>query len=194
MPDPFEAELLFVVDAFAVKLFAVGKFSLGFHSGDLAVLGDFNFGGADLLASLFQSGCDLVAGDELKGDGIGAAGQTAAGDRSVFVVIFGGKAVGDGFTVCSDTSKVYFAPPPSATIVRVRLLGAGPGSNLDFATLSFQVPRKGLVCANKGPAATADKTTIDITSGKHFIRFSPWTLRQSFWRELAVGGLCTHSG
>src|SRR6516225_8661921 len=91
-------------------------------------------------------------------------------------------------------SKVYFAPPPLATIVRVRLLGAGPGSNLDFATLSFQVPRKGLVCANKGPAATADKTTIDSTSGKRFIRFSPWTrFAQRFWRELAVGGLCTHS-
>jgi len=63
---PPEAELLFVVDGFAVKLFAVGKFSLGFHRGDLAVLGDFNFGGADLLASFFQSGCDLVAGDGLK--------------------------------------------------------------------------------------------------------------------------------
>src|SRR3974390_1642735 len=68
-------------------------------------------------------------------------------------------------------SKVYFAPPPSATIVRVRLVGAGPGKNLDFATLRFQVPRKGLVCANKGPEATADKTRIDRTSGKRFIRF-----------------------
>jgi len=63
---PFEGELLFVVDAFAVKLFAVGKFSLGFHSADLAVVGDFNFGGADLLASFFQSGCDLVAAMGLK--------------------------------------------------------------------------------------------------------------------------------
>jgi len=59
---PFEGELLFVVDAFAVKLFAVGKFSLGFHSADLAVVGDFNFGGADLLASFFRSGCDSTSG------------------------------------------------------------------------------------------------------------------------------------
>ena len=66
MLAPFEGELLFVVDAFAVKLFAVGKFSLGFHSADLAVVGDFNFGGADLLASFFQSGCDLVAAMGLK--------------------------------------------------------------------------------------------------------------------------------
>jgi hypothetical protein len=60
-------------------------------------------------------------------------------------------------------SYEYFKPLPSAVIVRVKLLGNGTPSDLDFSAFSFHVPINGLSCANKGRVATAPQTRIANT-------------------------------
>jgi hypothetical protein len=57
---------------------------------------------------------------------------------------------------------------PAASHVRVWLCGGGPGLNFELATFSFQVPTKGLLCANNTlPAAS----TIAKTANNPIRRF-----------------------
>src|SRR5713101_3435180 len=52
-------------------------------------------------------------------------------------------------------------PPPLSSYVRVTLCGGGPGSNVDCATLSFQVPIRGsLSCADR---LTTETTSVRTT-------------------------------
>src|SRR5262247_139191 len=52
-------------------------------------------------------------------------------------------------------------PPPLSSYVRVWLYGGGPGSNVDCATLSFQVPILGsLSCADR---LTTETTSVRTT-------------------------------
>jgi hypothetical protein len=56
-------------------------------------------------------------------------------------------------------STTSFAPAPAASIFVVPLVGAGPGSKVDFETLSFQVPIWGsAACADAVPASAAEST------------------------------------
>src|SRR5215471_17904590 len=56
-------------------------------------------------------------------------------------------------------------PPPLSSYVRVRLCGGGPGSYVDCATLSFQVPMRGsLSCADRlMTEATSVRTTPNVS-------------------------------
>src|SRR5215467_4282471 len=56
-------------------------------------------------------------------------------------------------------------PPPLSSNVRVMLCGGGPGSNVDCATLSFQVPILGsLSCADRLMTETTSvKTTPNVS-------------------------------
>src|SRR2546428_13557879 len=52
-------------------------------------------------------------------------------------------------------------PPPLSSYVRVTLCGRGPGSYVDCATLSFQVPIRGsLSCADR---LTTETTSVRTT-------------------------------
>src|SRR5713101_4452852 len=52
-------------------------------------------------------------------------------------------------------------PPPLSSYVRVTLCGGGPGSYVDCATLSFQVPIRGsLSCADR---LTTETTSVRTT-------------------------------
>src|SRR5215467_309337 len=63
---------------------------------------------------------------------------------------------------------------PAASQVRVELCGAGPGTYLDFATLSFQVPTNGLSWASSTlPAVRTRMTRAKIRSVPLFRRFIP---------------------
>src|SRR5215831_6781270 len=56
-------------------------------------------------------------------------------------------------------------PPPLSSYVRVSLCGGGPGSNVDCATLSFQVPILGsLSCADRLMTETTSVRTIPNVS------------------------------
>src|SRR5262245_40926885 len=56
-------------------------------------------------------------------------------------------------------------PPPLSSYVRVTLCGGGPGSNVDCATLSFQVPIRGsLSGADRLPAETTSVSTTPEVS------------------------------
>src|SRR5580700_3489164 len=79
-----------------------------------------------------------------------------------------------GFPSADSPTKVYFTPSPSATMVRVRLLGAGPGSNLDLAVLSFHAPTRGLSCACRVEQATAANTATATNIKIRFIFCPPW--------------------
>src|SRR5262245_50160708 len=60
-----------------------------------------------------------------------------------------------------------FRPEPAESIVAVISFGAGPGLNLDFATLSFHVPFAGsLSCASATPHH-ATTTTPARSPGTH---------------------------
>src|SRR5437016_1678088 len=56
-------------------------------------------------------------------------------------------------------------PPPLSSYVRVTLCGGGPGSNVDCATLSFQVPILGsLSCADRLMTETTSvRTTPNVS-------------------------------
>ena len=73
----------------------------------------------------------------LKGDGIGTAGHTAAGYRSVFVVISGGEAVGDGLTVCSNTFEGVLCATAVGNNRSGETFGRGPGYKLGFCDVEF---------------------------------------------------------
>src|SRR5262252_8843941 len=56
-------------------------------------------------------------------------------------------------------------PPPLSSYVRVTLCGGGPGSNVDCATLSFQVPILGsLSCADRLMTETTSVRTTPNAS------------------------------
>src|ERR1700733_6961328 len=65
-----------------------------------------------------------------------------------------------GFPSAATAANVYFTPSPCASTGRVRFFGAGPGTNFDFATLSFQVPTSGLSWARKPEEATTANREI----------------------------------
>src|SRR5580698_4950491 len=79
-----------------------------------------------------------------------------------------------GFPSAATPSNVYFTPSPCASTVRVRLLGPGPGSNFDFATLSFQVPTSGLLCARRAAEPANAKTLIATSCKRRFMGDPPW--------------------
>src|ERR1700678_3864105 len=81
-----------------------------------------------------------------------------------------------GLPSASTPENVYAAPAPSATTVRVRLLGAGIPSNFDLDRFNFQVPTKGLLCAGSERAATAARVNTHTSQRTRFIRLLlEWT-------------------
>src|SRR5580658_2542969 len=79
-----------------------------------------------------------------------------------------------GAPSAATPSKVYFTPSPCASTTRVRLLGAGPGSNFDLATFSFQVPTSGLLCARSVQEPTTAKRTSATDRKTSLIGDPPW--------------------
>src|SRR5580692_6730302 len=79
-----------------------------------------------------------------------------------------------GLPLPSTPVKSYFTPSPSAATTRVRLCGAGPGSNFDLAVFSFHVPTSGLLCANNGEDTTATNRAIATTFKTRFMGDPPW--------------------
>ena len=76
---------------------------------------------------------------------------------------------------------------PEASQVRVWLCGAGPGSNLEAATFSFQVPTNGLLCAKATlPAA---KTIANTTSIEN-CRFIFFPLIPFLFNSKSFGTIC----
>src|SRR5271154_1714461 len=79
-----------------------------------------------------------------------------------------------GFPSAPTPSNVYFTPSPCASTVRVRLLYPGPGSNFDFATLSFQVPTSGLLCARSVAEPAKASRAIATNLKRRFMSDPPW--------------------
>src|ERR1700756_4834380 len=73
------------------------------------------------------------------------------------------------FPSAATPSNVYFTPSPCTSTVRARLFGAGPGSNFDFVTSSFQAPTRGFSCAKAGAQTTAAKAKIDATFNNRIV-------------------------
>src|SRR5271170_528712 len=71
-------------------------------------------------------------------------------------------------------SNEYFTPSPCASTVRVKLLYPGPGSNFDFATLSFHVPTSGLVWARRVEKPAVAKREIATNRKARFMGDPPW--------------------
>src|SRR5277367_5911828 len=71
-------------------------------------------------------------------------------------------------------SNEYFTPSPCASTVRVKLLYPGPGSNFDFATLSFHVPTSGLVWARRVEKPAVAKKEIATNRKARFMGDPPW--------------------
>jgi hypothetical protein len=80
-----------------------------------------------------------------------------------------------------------FIPPSTAVFVRVPLLGAGPGLNLDLATLSFHVPANisaaDTIAVDSPSAATSAK---EKTSSNRFIIILSFCRRESTVRAAYV--------
>jgi len=67
-----------------------------------------------------------------------------------------------GLPVASSPLATTWMPAPAAEIVIVLPFGAGPGTYLDLARLSFQVPIAGSLCAEMvqdAPTTRAATTT-----------------------------------
>src|SRR5580704_18737095 len=74
-----------------------------------------------------------------------------------------------GFPSAATPSKVYFTPLPCASTVRIRLLGAGPGSYFDFVRFSFQVPTSGLLCARRAEEPATANNVINPNRSARFM-------------------------
>src|SRR5580765_5492445 len=74
-----------------------------------------------------------------------------------------------GFPSAAMPSNVYFTPSACVSTVRVKLFGAGPGSNFDFVTSSFQVPTSGLSCAKAGTQTTAAKARTEANFNNRIV-------------------------
>src|ERR1700693_1183197 len=94
---------------------------------------------------------------------------------------FTAKPYAKGLPLPSTPVKSYFTPSPSAATTRVRLCGAGPGSNFDLAVFSFHVPTSGLLCANNGEDTTAANRAIATNFKTRFMGDPPWV---SFRRSI----------
>jgi hypothetical protein len=63
-------------------------------------------------------------------------------------------------------------PEEPLTTIRVSLFRGGPGTNFDFFTFSFQVPRKGSVWAPSDPMKKSPKTSkVQIPKGFFIVVF-----------------------
>src|SRR5580658_4982075 len=74
-----------------------------------------------------------------------------------------------GVPSAATPAKVYFTPSPCASTVRVKLLGAGPGSYFDFVRFSFQVPTSGLLCARTAEELATANSVITANCKARFM-------------------------